>query len=213
MFSGFAWFVYNSLTIKSTKKIWNWTAVTVGSEYIQLLIIHNHAHCLLCTGSFIWGTARWWSDSHFLQVVIFKIQNTVKIWQRFQRQMKAGLVFVKWLTLGPRVVSLRFYSLVTPLTQVTDWQLRCSGYKSLISDIGILATSCCSATLGTKGLNAIWESLLKVNSRREIPSVKLSFLVFWSDALPIIEHYGSHSIVILLHLMALELGVFYFIFK
>ena len=36
-------------SIKSTKKISNWTAVTVGSEYIRWLIIYNHAHCLLHT--------------------------------------------------------------------------------------------------------------------------------------------------------------------
>ena len=49
--SVFAKCVYNSLIIiiKSTKKISNWTTVNVSSGHIWWLIIHNHAHRLLCT--------------------------------------------------------------------------------------------------------------------------------------------------------------------
>ena len=75
-----------------------------------------------------------------------------------------------------------------------------SGYKLLIDDFSDERVKC-----------HMRESSLKVDSRKEIPSVKLSVLDFWSDALPIIQHYGLHSIVILLHLIALELGADFYL--
>ena len=119
-----------------------WTTVTVSSECIWWLIIHNHAHCLFHTVMnscilLLWGTAHWWS-----MISIFasqkNIENTVKTEQR-QRDF-SFFVFVTLLTLGPFTKDSR--GLVTPLTQAAEWQL----------NFGVLATSCCSVTLATKGL-------------------------------------------------------------
>ena len=50
--------------------------------------------------------------------------------------MKAGLVFVTWLTLGPHVILFTKDSrgFVNPLTQVAAWRLWRSGYKSLLGN-------------------------------------------------------------------------------
>ena len=55
---------------------------------------------------------------------------------RVQCQMKAGLVFVTWLTLGPHVILFTKDSrgFVNPLTQVAAWRLWRSGYKSLLGN-------------------------------------------------------------------------------
>ena len=88
-FSVFA-FVYNSLMIKSTKNISNWTTVTFTSEYIQWLIIHTHAHCLLhtVTNSCMWGTAPWRSTSHFCK--------SEKSWKCSKNQTKTRYFNTKW---------------------------------------------------------------------------------------------------------------------
>ena len=80
-FSVFA-FVYNSLTIKSAKEIFLNQALTVSSEYIRWLIVHNHAHCLLrtVTNSCMWGTSYWWSAGHF--------RKSEKCWKRSKNRTK-----------------------------------------------------------------------------------------------------------------------------
>lgn len=100
--------------------------------------------------------------------------------------MKASLFFVTWLTLGPCVVlftkgsrdletanpnhrsvtlalitTTTYKSLLSDIgalattVQVSVWRHWRSRYKSLLSDIGILDTSRWSAILATKGLNVI----------------------------------------------------------
>ena len=146
--AGFFVLFYKSLMIKSTKKISNWTTVTVSSEYIQWLIIHNHAHCLLCIVTYccMRGTAHSWSVSHFASQK--NIENTVQIEQKRWKDFSTKLKLVLSLshdTLGPCVVSFTKDSrgLVTPLTQVTDQWHWHSGYKLLLSDWH----SCCELLL------------------------------------------------------------------
>ena len=98
----------------------------------------------------------WWSVSHFHKSE--KYWKCSKNWtkpKRFRCQMKAGLVFVMWLTLGPYEVSFTKDSrgFVTLLTQIVDWWCWCSCCKLLLCNTGILPTYCCAVTLVAKGFN------------------------------------------------------------
>ena len=122
-------FVYNSLMIKSTKKISNWATVTVSNEYIWWLIIYYHAYCLLHTvmNSCTLGTAK--SEN---------AESTVKIKQRQESWApnESWIVLVMWQTLGPCVILFTKDSrgLITLLTQVAAQQQQHSHYKPLFDD-------------------------------------------------------------------------------
>ena len=112
----------------------------------------------------MWGKALWQSASHFL-VTKKIIENAVKSKQRqkFQHQIKAGLVFVVWPTLEPCVVSFandcgfihkwfkRFSNSADSSCQLATLVFLLQLYKSLLGDFSVLTKSCCSATLVMKG--------------------------------------------------------------